>query len=197
MLRALVVGISGASGAIYGVRLLQVLRDMPDVETHLVLSRPGETTLALETGLSRAQVEALADRAYAPEDLAAPIASGSFPAHGMVIAPCSARTLAAVAHSAADNLLTRAADVALKERRPLILLFREAPLTLAHIRNMEAVTLMGGIVLPPVPAFYAQPRTVEDLVDATVGRVLDLLGLPHTLGGRWQGPPPSTRGGGP
>ncbi len=187
-MRALVVGISGASGAVYGVRLLQVLRDLPDVETHLVLSRPGETTLALETGLTRAQVEALADHAYAPEDLAAPIASGSFPTHGMVIAPCSARTLAAVAHSAADNLLTRAADVALKERRPLVLLFREAPLTLAHIRNMEAVTLMGGIVLPPVPAFYTRPRTVEDLVDATVGRVLDLLGLPHALGSRWQGP---------
>mgnify|MGYP005839964311 CR=1 FL=1 len=193
-MRALVVGISGASGAAYGVRLLQVLQDLPDVETHLVLSRPGETTLALETGLTRAQVEALADHAYAPEDLAAPIASGSFPTHGMVIAPCSARTLAAVAHSAADNLLTRAADVALKERRPLILLFREAPLTLAHIRNMEAVTLMGGVVLPPVPAFYARPWTVEDLVDATVGRVLDLLGIPHALGGRWQGPVGEGRG---
>ncbi|MBC7224777.1 MAG: UbiX family flavin prenyltransferase, partial [Anaerolineae bacterium] len=130
-----------------------------------------------------------------PEDLAAPIASGSFPTDGMVVAPCSARTLAAVAHSAGDNLLTRAADVTLKERRPLVLLFRETPLTLAHIRNMEAVTLMGGVVLPPVPAFYTRPRSVDDLVDATVGRALDLLGIPHTLGGRWQGAP-SGQGGG-
>lgn len=191
----LVVGISGASGAIYGVRILQVLRGVSDVETHLVLTRPGELTLALETGLSRAQVEALADCAYPPEDLAAPIASGSFPTRGMVVAPCSARTLAAVAHSAGDNLLTRAADVTLKERRPLVLLFRETPLTLAHIRNMEAVTLMGGVVLPPMPAFYARPRSVEDLVDATVGRALDLLGIPHTLGGHWQGPTSGWGGG--
>ncbi|MGQ9585768.1 MAG: UbiX family flavin prenyltransferase [Anaerolineae bacterium] len=187
-MHTLVVGISGASGAIYGIRLLQVLRQVREVQTYLVVSRPGELTLAAETDYALAEVRALADHAYEPEDLTAPIASGSFPTDGMVVAPCSARTLAAVAHGLGDNLLTRAADVTLKERRRLVLLFRETPLTLAHIRSMEAVTLMGGIILPPVPAFYGRPASVDDLVDATVGRVLDLLGVSHSLGPRWPGP---------
>ncbi|NLE76531.1 MAG: UbiX family flavin prenyltransferase [Chloroflexi bacterium] len=186
-MRRLVVGISGASGAIYGIRLLQALAATPGVETHLVLSRPAEITVAVETDFTPAQVRALAHAVYEPEDLAAPIASGSFPVQAMLVAPCSAGTLARVATSAGDNLLTRAADVTLKERRPLILLFRETPLTLAHIRNMEAVTLMGGIVMPPLPAFYSRPQTVADLVDGAVGRALDLLGIDHRLGARWQG----------
>jgi len=186
-MRRLVVGITGASGAIYGIRLLEVLREVQEVQTHLVLSRPAELTIAAETDCTLAEVQALADQVYDPEDLAAPIASGSFLTEGMVIAPCSARTLASVAHSAGGTLLARAADVTLKERRRLILLFRETPLTLAHIHNMEAVTLMGGIVMPPLPAFYGRPATLADLVDATVGRVLDQLHVDHSLGTRWQG----------
>ena len=185
----LVVGISGASGAIYGMRLLEVLATMADVTTHLVITRPAEDTLAVEGDRPLAAVQALADAVHHVDNLMAPIASGSFPADGMVIAPCSARTLAAVAHSAADNLLTRAADVTLKERRRLVLLFRETPLSLGHIRNMEAVTLMGGVVLPPVPAFYTRPASLNDMVDDTLARVLDLLGVSHRLGRRWEGPP--------
>ncbi|GAP36628.1 UbiX family flavin prenyltransferase [Piscinibacter sakaiensis] len=186
--RRLVVAITGASGSLLGVRLLQVLRELPGVETHLVLSPSGVLTAAQELDLRRADIEALADVVHNARDVGASIASGSFRSAGMVIAPCSMRTLGAIAHGLSDNLVTRAADVALKERRRLVLLARETPLNLAHLRNMTAVTEMGGIVFPPVPAFYTRPATVEDIVDHTVGRVLDLFDLPHDgLVQRWAG----------
>ncbi|MDO5653237.1 MAG: UbiX family flavin prenyltransferase [Brachymonas sp.] len=175
--RRVVVGISGASGALLGVRLLQALRALPGVESHLVVSDAGWLTLRHEMEMDEAQVVALADVHYACRDVGAAIASGSFACHGMVVAPCSMRTLGAIAHGLSDNLLTRAADVTLKERRRLVLLAREAPLNLAHIRNMAAVTEMGGIVFPPVPAYYAKPTTMEDAAQHTVARVLGLLGL--------------------
>lgn len=183
----LIVGISGATGAIYGVRLLEVLHQERTIETHLVLSRAAERTVAWETSYTVEKVRALADRWYPVQDIAAELSSGSFPASGMVIAPCSVKTLAAIATGVCDNLLTRAADVTLKERRRLVLLVREAPLTLAHIRNMETVTEMGAIVAPPVPAFYNHPQSVEDIVNHTVGRVLDLFGLDVGLVKRWEG----------
>lgn len=183
----LIVGISGATGAIYGVRLLEVLHQERTIETHLVLSRAAERTVAWETSYTVEKVRALADRWYPVQDIAAELSSGSFPTSGMVIAPCSVKTLAAIATGVCDNLLTRAADVTLKERRRLVLLVREAPLTLAHIRNMETVTEMGAIVAPPVPAFYNHPQSVEDIVNHTVGRVLDLFGLDVGLVKRWEG----------
>ncbi|HEU0199652.1 MAG TPA: UbiX family flavin prenyltransferase [Burkholderiaceae bacterium] len=188
MLR-LIIAITGASGAIYGVRLLQHLRARGDVETHLLLSAAGVLNVHQELGHKRGDVERLADVVHNVSDAAASIASGSFQTAGMVIAPCSVKTLAAVAHGYADNLVARAADVCLKERRKLVLMVRETPLTLAHIRNMEAVTLMGGIVFPPVPAFYQRPPSIEALVDASLARVLDLLGLENDLAPRWPGLP--------
>jgi polyprenyl P-hydroxybenzoate/phenylacrylic acid decarboxylase-like protein len=185
--RRLVVGITGASGAAYGVRLLRELRTAPGWESHLVLSEAGALNCWHELRMKRREVERLADAAYAPRDIAAPIASGSFLAEGMVIAPCSMRTLAAAAHAHADDLVSRAADVALKERRRLVLLVRETPLNLAHLRNMVAVTEMGGIVFPPVPALYARPKTIDDLIAHTVGRVLDLFGIASKNLKRWQG----------
>ncbi len=183
----LIVGISGATGAIYGVRLLEVLRQERSVETHLVISRAAERTIAWETSYSVEKARALADRWYPVTDIGAEISSGSFAADGMVIAPCSVKTLANIASGVCDTLLTRAADVTLKERRRLVLLVREAPLTLAHIRNMETVTEMGAIVAPPVPAFYNHPQSVEDIVNHTVGRVLDLFGLDVGIVKRWEG----------
>jgi 4-hydroxy-3-polyprenylbenzoate decarboxylase len=183
--RKIVVAISGASGAVYGVRLLQRLRDEPMVQTHLTVSDAGWLNVQQEYGMPRADVEALADVVYPVHELGAAIASGSFQCDGMVIAPCSMRTLAAVAHGLADNLITRAADVMLKERRRLVLMVRETPLNLAHLRNMTAVTEMGGIIFPPVPAFYHRPQSVTDLVDHSVGRVLDLLGHPPSNAPRW------------
>ena len=185
--RRIVVGISGASGAVYGVRLLQALRDMGGIESHVVVSASGELTLRHELGLGLAQVHALADVAHDIGSVGAPIASGSFGAQAMVVAPCSMHTLAAVAHGLADNLLTRAADVMLKERRPLVLLARETPLHLGHLRNMVAVTEMGAIVCPPVPAFYQRPQSVQDIVRHSVARALDLLGIDNDLAPRWQG----------
>ena len=185
--RRIVVGISGASGAVYGVRLLQALQGMAGVESHLVVSDAGWRTLRHELALAPAAVQALADVAHELDDVGAAIASGSFAAHGMVVAPCSMRTLAAIAHGLADNLLTRAADVMLKERRRLVLMVRETPLHLAHLRNMVAVTEMGGIVCPPLPAFYLRPQTVEDVVNHSVARVLDLIDVDHQLAPRWQG----------
>lgn len=188
-MKRLVVGISGSSAPILGVRLLEVLKGTPEVETHLVLSDTVAQTLAFEApDWSLDQVKALADRHYPNNQIAAAIASGSFPVDAMVVIPCSMRTLAAIATGLSDNLLTRAADVTLKERRPLILVARETPLHLGHLRNMAAVTEMGGIVVPPVMAFYHQPKTVQDLIDHTVGKVLDLLKIPHALFHRWQGP---------
>ena len=188
--RRIVVGISGASGALYGVRLLQQLQAMDGIESHLVVSDAGWRNVEEEQGLDRTAIEALAYQVHDVRDVGAAIASGSFLGAGMVIAPCSMRTLAAVAHGLSDNLLTRAADVMLKERRRLVLMVRESPLNLAHLRNMVAVTEMGGIVCPPMPAFYLRPLTVADIVDQSVARVLDLLEIPHTLATRWTGQTP-------
>ena len=187
--RRIVVGISGASGAVYGVRLLQALQGMAGVESHLVVSDAGWRTLRHELALAPAAVQALADVAHELDDVGAAIASGSFAAHGMVVAPCSMRTLAAIAQAQSDNLLTRAADVMLKERRRLVLLTRESPLHLGHLRNMVAATELGAIVCPPVPAFYQRPGTVDEIVLHSVARALDVLGLPHDLAPRWQGLP--------
>jgi len=186
-LRRIIVAITGASGAVYGVRLLHALRAAGGVETHLLVTPAAVLNLKQELDLARGDVERLADVVHNVRDIGATIASGSFVTHGMVVAPCSMKTLAAIANGLADNLVARAADVCLKERRRLVLLAREAPLTLAHIRNMEAVTLMGGVIFPPVPAFYHRPRTIDELVDHTIARVLDLLDIAHGLAPRWSG----------
>ena len=180
------IGITGASGAIYGVRLLERARAL-GVETHLVVTAAGVLNVHHELGLDRRSLEALADVAHAPGEVGACIASGSFATEAMVIAPCSMKTLAAVAHGFGDNLLTRAADVALKERRRLILMVRETPFNLAHLRNMTAVTEMGGIVFPPLPAFYNKPESVAAMVDDTVERVIELLDVPGASPRRWNG----------
>ena len=185
--KRIIVAISGASGAVYGVRLLQLLGEMSNVQTHLTVSEAGFLNLQQELDMGRAQVEALADVVYPVQDVGAAIASGSFQCDAMVVAPCSMRTLAAVALGLSDNLITRAADVVLKERRRLILLTRETPLNLAHLRNMTSVTEMGGIIFPPVPSFYHRPQTISEMVDHTVSRVLDLLGLPQVSAPRWPG----------
>jgi 4-hydroxy-3-polyprenylbenzoate decarboxylase/2,5-furandicarboxylate decarboxylase 2 len=192
----LIVAITGASGAIYGVRLLEVLARTPGWETDLVMSPSAVMTLAQELDLQRGQVEALATRVHAVRDIGASIASGSARTAGMVIAPCSMRTLAGIAHGLSDNLVTRAADVVLKERRRLVLLARETPLNLAHLRNMVSVTEMGAIVCPPVPAFYTRPQSIDALVDHTVGRTLDLFDIPHDgLLRRWEGMQEAMRAG--
>jgi len=185
--RRLIIAITGASGAVFGVQLLRRLRGRADIETHLLLSPAGAINAYQELDLKRSDVEALADVVHSVNDVSATIASGSFATAGMVVAPCSMKTLAAIAHAYADTLIARAADVCLKERRPLVLLAREAPLNLAHIRNMEAVTLMGGIIFPPVPALYQRPKNLEEMVDHTLARVLDLMNIEHTLAPRWQG----------
>ena len=181
----LVVGISGASGAIYGVRLLQTLKALP-VETHLVMTRTAEVTLAHETRMKVADVRRLADVAYPIDDLAAAISSGSFRTIGMIVAPCSMRSLGEIAHGISSNLLTRAADVALKERRRLVLVARETPLHTIHLRNLLTVSELGAIVAPPVPAFYNKPETLDDIIDHTIGRVLDLFGLDTGKVKRWK-----------
>ncbi|MBF6989510.1 MULTISPECIES: UbiX family flavin prenyltransferase [unclassified Cupriavidus] len=184
----IIVGISGASGAVIGVRLLQALARIDAVESHLVVSSSGALTAAQELGIRRSEIESLADVAHSVRDIGAAVASGSFVTEGMVIAPCSMKTLASIANGFADNLLTRAADVVLKERRRLVLVARETPLNLAHLRNMTAVTEMGAIVMPPVPAFYAHPQSVDDIVNHTVGRILDLFSIEHDqLPQRWSG----------
>lgn len=185
--KRLIVGITGASGAIYGVRLLEALRATRGWESHLVLTDAGVLNCWHEMKLKRKDVERLAHAAYHPRDIGAAIASGSFVTEGMVIAPCSMKTLAAVAHAFADDLVSRAADVVLKERRRLVLMARETPLNLAHLKNMVAVSEMGGIVFPPVPAFYARPRTLEAMVEHSVLRVLDLFGLHSRRVARWRG----------
>jgi len=185
--RRLIVAITGATGAAYGLRLLEALRAAGGWQSHLVLSDAGALNAWHELGLKRRAIEQLADVAYSPKDIGAAIASGSFLTEGMIIAPCSMKTLAAVAHAHADDLVARAADVVLKERRRLVLLPRETPLNLAHLRNMVAVTEMGGIVFPPVPAFYARPKSIAQLVDHTVGRVLDLFGIRVARLPRWRG----------
>lgn len=186
-MKRLVVGISGASGSVYGIRLLEMLRGQADIETHVVISAPAKRTLVQETDYTVAGVEALAHQRYDDKDIGAAIASGSFRTMGMVIAPCSVKTAAAVASCHADSLLSRAADVTLKEGRPLIILFRETPLHVGHLRCLLALAEMGAVVLPPLPAFYNRPRDIDDIVNHTVARVLDRLGLPQTLVGEWRG----------
>lgn len=181
----LIVGISGASGAIYGIRLLELLREC-SIETHLVISKAAEITIALETGKKIADVRALADRYYRFEDIAAAISSGSFLTMGMIIAPCSVRSLSEIANGTTTSLLTRAADVVLKERRKLVLMLRETPLHLGHLRNMTAVTEMGAIISPPVPAFYAKPQNLTEMVDHSLGRVLDMFGVETNTVRRWR-----------
>lgn len=184
----LIIGISGATGIVYGIRLLQVARGL-EVETHLVVTKAGERTLACETDLTVQELRGMADYNYADADIGAAIASGSFPTIGMVVAPCSVHSLAEIAHCSTDGLLTRAADVSLKERRRVVLLFREAPLHAGHIRTMAAATENGAIVFPPVPAFYTRPESVAQIVDHTVGRIFDLFGLDAGLVERWTGQP--------
>ena len=190
MTRRIVVGISGASGAIFGIRALEMLAAIEDVETHLVISSGARTTISMETDLGADEVAGLADVVHKESNLAASISSGSFPTDGMLVAPCSIKTLSAIATSYADNLLARAADVTLKERRPLVLLFRETPLHLGQIRLMAQATEAGAIVMPPVPAFYHRPQTIDDIVDQTVGRALDQLGFETAEVSRWSGRPP-------
>jgi 4-hydroxy-3-polyprenylbenzoate decarboxylase len=180
----LVIGLSGASGVAYGIRLLEACAEL-GIESHLVMTKPAEMTIGYETKLSPKQVAAKADYAYAVTDIAAPIASGSFKTRGMIVAPCSVRTMSEIATGVTTNCLTRAADVMLKERRPLVLMVRETPLHLGHLRSMTALAEMGAIILPPVPAFYSEPRTLSDLVDQMVGRTLDLFGYDWPDVKRW------------
>jgi 4-hydroxy-3-polyprenylbenzoate decarboxylase len=185
--RRLIVAITGATGAVYGVRLLQVLRGISGIEIHLMVSDAGVLNLHQELDMNRKDVEALAHVVHNVRDIGASIASGSFQSEGMIVAPCSMKTLAAIAHGLSDNLIARAADVALKERRRLVLMVRETPFNLAHLRNMTAVTEMGGIIYPPLPGFYQRPQTIAEMVDHTVGRVIDLFAIPHALTPRWNG----------
>lgn len=182
----MIVGMTGASGAIYGVRLLQLLQQT-DVETHLVLSKSAKITLAQELDIKVSDVLALADVVHQAENIGATISSGSFATMGMIIAPCSMRSMAEISSGATSSLVTRAADVVLKERRRLVLMAREAPLHLGHLRSMVAVTEMGGIVYPPVPAFYAKPSSIAQMVDQTLGRVLDLFAIKTDVVSRWEG----------
>jgi polyprenyl P-hydroxybenzoate/phenylacrylic acid decarboxylase-like protein len=189
----LVVGITGASAPHLGIHLLRTLRRLGTVETHLVISQAAHRTIELETGMRPAEVAALADVVHRRGDIAAAVASGSFPTLGMAVVPCSMKTLAAVAHGYGDDLLTRAADVCLKERRPLVLVARETPLSLVHLRNMVAVTEAGATVLPPMPAFYQRPSSVEDVLAHLSGKVLDQFGIEHDVYPRWHGPVPAVQ----
>ncbi len=183
----IIVGVSGASGSVYGFRLLEKLRRNPAAETHLIISRLGERTAYLETGKRASDFKELADYSYPLTDVGCRIASGSYPMDAMVIAPCSVHTMSSIAHGITANLLTRAADVTLKEHRTLILLVRETPLHLGHLRTMVSLAEMGAILVPPIPGFYNQPRSVHDIVDHSIDRVLDLLGLPDPEAKRWEG----------
>ena len=194
-MKRLVVGITGASGSVYGIRLLEVLQRYADVELHLVLSRSGKRTLVSETDWTVADVEALAHHRYDNADIGATIASGSFRTAGMIVAPCSIKTAAAVAACYADTLISRAADVTLKEGRPLIMLIRETPLHVGHLKMMLALAEMGAVVLPPMPAFYNRPKGLDDIVNHTIARVLDRLDFPQTLVGEWQGTHPRAQAG--
>ena len=187
-MKRIVVGITGSTGSIYGIRLLEVLGKTADIETHLVISAPGKRTIVEETAWSVKAVEKLADVVHDNRDIGSALASGSFRTAGMAIAPCSIKTLAALANCYADTLISRAADVALKEGRTLVAVVRETPLHAGHLRQMLALAEMGGVVLPPMPAFYQRPKTIDDLVNHTVGRILDRLGIPHELVPEWSGP---------
>ena len=186
-MKRLVVAITGASGALYGVRMLETLRSIGGIETHLMISEAGVLSMHHELDMKRKDVEALADVVHSVRDVGACVASGSFQSEGMIVAPCSMKTLGSVAHGLSDNLISRAADVMLKERRRLVLMVRETPFNLAHLRNMTAVTEMGGIIYPPLPALYQKPQSIEEMVDHTAGRVLDLFGIEQTLAPQWQG----------
>jgi 4-hydroxy-3-polyprenylbenzoate decarboxylase len=183
----LIIGISGASGAIYGIRLLEVLKSVPKAETHLVISKGGKLNIALETGWKVSQVEQLADVVHSDQNLAASIASGSFQTDGMIVAPCSMKALSGIVSSYADTLMVRAADVVLKERRRLVLVPRETPLHEGHCRLLHEASRMGAIIAPPMPAFYNHPQTVDDIINHTVGRVLDLFGVDSGIVRRWRG----------
>lgn len=185
--RRLIIAVTGATGSVYAVRLLQELRAGGAIQTHLMVSEAGVLNLHQELDMTRKDIEALADVVHNVRDVGASIASGSFQSDGMIVAPCSMKTLASVAHGMSDNLITRAADVVLKERRRLVLMVRETPFNLAHLRNMTAVTEMGGIIFPPLPGFYHRPQSIAEMVDHTVGRVLDLFAIPHALTPRWNG----------
>lgn len=191
MKKRFIVAITGATGVVYAVRLLEVLRATADIETHLVISEAGLMSLNQEVGMKKKQLEAMADVVYNVRDIGAAIASGSFHTMGMVVAPCSMKTLASVALGLSENLISRAADVTLKERRRLVLMVRETPFNLAHLRNMTSVTEMGGIIFPPLPGFYQHPQSMSDMVDHSVGRVLDLFDIPHQLTKEWLGLAPA------
>jgi 4-hydroxy-3-polyprenylbenzoate decarboxylase len=186
-MKRLIIAMTGASGQIYGIRMLQMLAQTPDIETHLVISQAARITIAQETHFTPAQVEALADVVYRPGDIGAAIASGSFDTQGMVVAPCSIKTLSGIANSYANDLITRAADVQLKEGRPLLLMVRETPLHLGHLRLMTRVAEIGAIIFPPVPAFYAHPQTLDEMVTHTVGRMLARIGIPNDAYDEWRG----------
>jgi 4-hydroxy-3-polyprenylbenzoate decarboxylase len=183
----IIIGITGASGSVYGFRLLENLHAIPEMEVHLIISRSGERTAFLEMGKTAADFKALAHMSYPVEDISCRLASGSFQTDGMVIAPCSIHTMSAIAAGISDNLMVRAADVTLKERRRLILMVRESPLHLGHLRSMTALAEMGAILAPPIPGFYHQPQTVADIVDHSVDRVMDLMGVPSLTARRWDG----------
>jgi 4-hydroxy-3-polyprenylbenzoate decarboxylase len=187
--RRLIIGISGASGVIYGIRLLEVLRGYPDLETHLVLTKPAERTIVEETSYRVGDVKAMATVVHAITDIGASVASGSFRTVGMVVIPCSIHTVSSIAYCMSDNLLTRAADVVLKEGRRLVLVVRETPLHTGHLKSLLAASEAGAVILPPVPAFYNQPKTIENLIDHTIGRVLDRFDITHELSPRWGEPP--------
>ena len=186
-MKRIIVGISGASGAVYGIRALEILKDDPEIETHLILSRAGKLTIEIETAWQVKDVQALASVNYSEKDIGAAIASGSFQTAGMLIAPCSIKTLSSVANSYADNLLTRAADVQLKEGRPVVLMVRETPLHPGHIRLMGLAADNGAVIFPPVPALYSQPKSVDEIISATVGRALSRLGIDNSEYPRWEG----------
>jgi flavin prenyltransferase len=183
----LIIGITGATGVIFGVRLLEVLSSLKEVETHLIISESGETTIKYETGRSVEEVKKLADYTYDIKDVASRLSSGSFIRDGMIVAPCTIKTMSALAYSYTENLIIRAGDVTLKERQKLLLLVRETPLHLGHLRNMERLTEMGAIIMPPVPAFYHRPQSVQEIIDHTVGKMLDLFKIKHDLFRRWSG----------
>ena len=183
----LIVGITGTSGVIYGIRLLQVLSTKKDIQTHLVISEAGEANIKYETDWELEDVKALASFSYDIRDIGAQLASGSFKRDGMIVAPCTVKTMSALASSYTENLLIRAGDVTLKERKKLVLLIRETPLHLGHIRNMERLSEMGAIIMPPVPAFYHKPKTIEDIIDHTIGKTLDIFSIEHNLFQRWSG----------
>ena len=191
-MQRIIIGISGASGALYGIRALEALKDVPDIESHLVLSSAGKRTIVEETDWKVSAVEALADVVHTHSDMGAAVASGSYITAGMIVAPCSIKTLSEIANSHNDNLLTRAADVCLKERRRLVLLVRETPLHLGHLELMAQATRYGAVILPPVPAFYTRPNTLDDIVNHTVGKALDQFEIPHTLLKRWKEPVAAT-----